>query len=76
MRRRADRRGIDQRMAAYVEWKEHSVAVRSSYSRWASARRTDARAAYLAYACALDREARASEVYADTVLRAPGGARP
>jgi hypothetical protein len=63
-------------MAAYVEWKEHAVAVHSTYSRWASARRTDARAAYLAYARALDRQARASEAYADMVLRAPGGARP
>jgi hypothetical protein len=76
MKRRADRRGIDQTMAAYVEWKEHSVAVQSTYNRWAGARRTDSRAAYLAYAVALDREARASEEYAGMVDCARGGARP
>jgi hypothetical protein len=75
MKRRADRRGIDQTMAAYVEWKERSVAVQSTYNRWAGARRSDSRAAYLAYAVALDREARASEEYAGIVVCARAGAR-
>jgi hypothetical protein len=56
-------------MDAYVDWKEQSVAVRDTYSRWGDARRADARAAYLAYVTALDREARASEAYADTMRR-------
>jgi hypothetical protein len=56
-------------MAAYVDWKERSVAVHNAYSRWAGAHRTEARAAYLDYAVALDREARASEAYADMVRR-------
>jgi hypothetical protein len=63
-------------MAAYLEWKEHSLDVESTYSRWASARPSDAGAAYLAYAAALDHEARSSDAYADMVLRPSAGARP
>lgn len=69
MRRRTDSQAVRGAMAAYVDWKEQSVAVQDTYSRWGSARQTDAQAAYLAYAAALDREARASEAYADMVRR-------
>jgi hypothetical protein len=72
MKRRPDSQAIDRTMAAYVDWKEQSVAVRDTYSRWGSALGIDAQAAYRAYADALDREARASEAYAD-MLR---GTRP
>jgi hypothetical protein len=70
MRRRTDTQAARRTMDAYVDWKEQSVAVRDTYSRWGDARRADARAAYLAYVTALDREARASEAYADMVRRA------
>jgi hypothetical protein len=70
MRRRIDSRAVQEAMAAYLDWKEQSVAVRDTYSRWGSTHRAGARAAYLAYAAALEREARASEAYADLVRRA------
>jgi hypothetical protein len=70
MRRRTDSQAVRGAMAAYVDWKEQCFAVRDSYSRWGSARQADARVAYLAYAAAVDREARASEAYADMVRRA------
>jgi hypothetical protein len=75
MRRRTDTQAVNRTMAAYVDWKAQSVTVQDTYRLWAGARGNDARAAYLAYAAALDREAHASDVYADIVRRtAPDGA--
>jgi hypothetical protein len=40
-----------------------------AYSRWLNAPRGDAALAFRAYVAALDREARASEVYGDLISR-------
>ena len=69
MRRRTDGRAIHRTMAAYVDWKAESVAVQDTYRLWVGARRNEARAAYLAYAAALDREAHAGDAYAEIVRR-------
>jgi hypothetical protein len=75
MGRRTDGRAINRTVAAYVDWKAESIAVQDAYRLWAGARRDDARAAHLAYAAALDREAQASDAYAEIVRStAPNGA--
>jgi hypothetical protein len=63
------RRMVDEAMDAYVDWREESAHVWEAYHRWLSAGRTDAALAFRAYAAALDREERASEVYAGLISR-------
>jgi hypothetical protein len=76
MRRRTNGRAINRTMVAYVDWKAESVAVQDTYRLWAGARRNEVRAAYLAYAAALNREEHASNAYAEIVRRtAPDAAR-
>jgi hypothetical protein len=58
------RTAVDQAMDAYLDWREECISVRDSYGRWAAAEGTDAALAFSAHAAALDREERASEVYA------------
>jgi hypothetical protein len=58
------RAAVDQAMDAYLDWREECVYVSDSYRRWAAAEGTDAALAFSAHAAALDREERASEVYA------------
>jgi hypothetical protein len=56
-------------MDAYVDWREESVRVWDAYDRWLSAAGSDAVLAFPAYVAALDREERASEVYAGLISR-------
>jgi hypothetical protein len=51
-------------MDAYVDWRQECMRVWEAYERWLSAARADAGLAFPAYLAALDREERASEVYA------------
>jgi hypothetical protein len=63
------RRMVDETIDAYVDWREECTHVWEAYSRWLSAARGDAALAFRAYVAALDREERASEVYADLMSR-------
>jgi hypothetical protein len=63
------RRILDQATDAYVEWREECAGVRDAYQRWLNAVRPDAALAFGAYMAALDREERASQVYAGLVGR-------
>jgi hypothetical protein len=58
---------VDEVMEAYVQWREESARVWEAYHRWLSAVRADAALAFPAYVAALDREERASEVYAGLI---------
>jgi hypothetical protein len=63
------KRIVDEAMDAYVEWREECIRVWDAYHRWLSAARADAPFAFPAYVAALDREERASEVYAGVISR-------
>ena len=52
---------------ALAEWREESAAVRAAYELWSHAASKDAGLAYAAYAAALEREERASNVLAEVV---------
>jgi hypothetical protein len=54
----------------YVRWREECAAVHATYERWLGAQREDRPAAYAAYRAALDREERASDVYAELIRSA------
>jgi hypothetical protein len=54
----------------YVEWREECAAVHRAYERWHRASKDDRAAAFAAYSAALDREERASDVYAALIRRA------
>jgi hypothetical protein len=58
---------IDGMMDLYVDWREECVALRKAYERWSSVRLVERELAFAAYRAALDREDRASAVYADLV---------
>jgi hypothetical protein len=60
---------VDETIDAYVDWREECTHVWEAYRRWESAVGADAALAFRAYGAALDREARASEVYADLIGR-------
>jgi hypothetical protein len=60
---------VDETIDAYVDWREECTHVWEAYSRWLNAARGDAALAFRAYVAALDREERASEVYADLISR-------
>ena len=59
----------------YVEWREECSSVHSAYERWCRAPRDDSPVAFAAYNAALDREERASNVYAALVQRVSPAAR-
>jgi hypothetical protein len=59
-RRRLAKKAMD----AYLSWREQCIAVRTAYSYWEAARASDSALWYEAYSSALDREERASELYA------------
>ena len=63
------RRMVDAAMDAYVEWREECVRVWEAYDGWQSAERGDAPLAFPVYLAALDREQRASEIYAGLIRR-------
>lgn len=64
----------DEALDAYVDWREECTEVWDAYERWRRASPADAPLAFSAYCAAIDREERASHVYAEVVTRtvAPG----
>ena len=62
-------RRADEAMDAYVDWREERAGVWDAYARWESAGHGDAPFAFSAYLAALDREERASCVYAERVTQ-------
>jgi hypothetical protein len=54
----------------YVRWREECLSVQAAYERWREAQGPDRPAAFAAYSAALDREERASDVYAELIRRA------
>jgi hypothetical protein len=69
MRREPQSRLVDDAIEAYVEWREECVCVRTSYDRWTSSTDAEAGSAFSAYWAALEREERASQVYAERIAR-------
>jgi hypothetical protein len=63
------RRLVDEAMDAYLDWREECFAVSDAYRGWAGAETTDAGLAFGVYTAALDREERASQVYAGLIRR-------
>jgi hypothetical protein len=57
-------RMVDETMDAYVAWREECVRVWDAYHHYRSAARADSALAFRTYLAAVDREERASEVYA------------
>jgi hypothetical protein len=66
----ADRRLGDAVIDLYVEWREECYAVQLAYEHWREASKDDRATAFAAYNAALDREERASDVYAAMIRRA------
>src|SRR2546421_12583880 len=64
-----EKRLVDEAIDAYVDWREACVAVSDAYQRWAQACSADAGLAFGRYRAALDREERASRVYASLVTQ-------
>jgi hypothetical protein len=58
---------IDVLMDRYVDWREECIGLRKAYERWSTVRVAERELAFAAYRSALDREDRASAVYADLV---------
>ena len=62
--RERERRLADALIDLYVSWREECSAVELAYERWREAAKEEGEAAFAAYNLALDREERASNVYA------------
>jgi hypothetical protein len=60
---------VDRLVAAYLEWREESIAAREAYSRCATTRGHTDRHAFASYLAALDREEQAAAEYAACVER-------
>jgi hypothetical protein len=60
---------IDELMEMYVDWREECLGLRTAYERWLSVPVGERDLAFAAYRAALDREERASAVYADHIDR-------
>jgi hypothetical protein len=58
---------VDRLVAAYVDWREESIAAREAYSRCDATRGQEHRHAFAVYFAALDREERAAAEYAACV---------
>jgi hypothetical protein len=58
---------VDQLVAAYVDWREESIAAREAYSGCEATRGQERRVAFAVYFAALDREERAAAEYAARV---------
>ena len=69
MKKSIDERLVDEAIEAYVDWREERVSVWDAYERWACGPLEDASFAFSAYRAALDREERASDVYAGLMTR-------
>jgi hypothetical protein len=70
MRRRIDRRLIDEAFEAYLTWRNESAEVWHAYRRWRSAPPREARRTFWAYSAALEREEHAALLYGRLVGRA------
>jgi hypothetical protein len=60
---------VDEAINGYVDWREECARVSEAYERWRDAVRADTALAFGAYLAALEREVRASDVYADLISR-------
>jgi hypothetical protein len=69
MSKQPDKHLVDDAVDAYVDWREECLGVRDAYDRWTHAPKVDAASAFAAYRAALDREERASEIYAGLIGR-------
>jgi hypothetical protein len=58
---------IDDLMQTYVDWREECIAVRDTYERWSNGPNDERELVFAAYRAALDREERASVVYAERI---------
>ena len=66
---------VDAAMDGYVGWREACALVHHAYDGWRNAAREEARLAFGSYMSALDREERASQIYARLITAiAPPGA--
>ena len=70
MTRERERRLADVLIELYVAWREECLTVELAYDRWRAAAKEDREAAFAAYTAALDREERASDMYAARIRRA------
>ena len=70
MKRQSHEELLDEAVDAYVDWREESTEVWDAYERCRRAPAADAAFAFSAYCAAVDREERASHVYADLMTRA------
>jgi hypothetical protein len=68
--RERERRLADALIDLYVSWREECSAVELAYERWREAAKEDRETAFVAYNLALDREERASNVYAARIRQA------
>ena len=64
-----DRRIGDAVIDLYVDWREECSTVRTAYERWRVASKDDRPGAFAAYNAALDREERASDIYAALIRK-------
>jgi len=64
-----DRRVGDAVIDLYVDWREECSTVRLAYERWREASKEDRAGAFAAYNAALDREERASDIYAALIRK-------
>jgi hypothetical protein len=68
--RQRERRPGDALIDLYVAWREDCSTVQLAYERWREAPNEDREAAFAAYNAALDREERASDMYAARIRHA------
>ena len=69
-RRERERRLADALIDLYVAWREECSAVQLAYEQWRVASNYNREAAFAAYNAALDREERASDMYAARIRHA------
>jgi hypothetical protein len=70
MRKRIDKKLIDEAFAAYLHWRDTCAEVRQAYGRWRAATARDAGITFHAYRAALEREEHAALLYGRLVSRA------
>jgi hypothetical protein len=62
-------RAIDEMLERYISWREECASVRMAYQQWANSDRHERALAYAEYLAALDREERATRIYAGHIER-------
>ena len=60
---------VDDMVDAYAQWRDECKALQAAYDLWSNASAEDELLAFGAYEAALDKEERASQVYADLVQK-------